>query len=196
MLINISSNQIWLSTKWQTRRTYGQIQHQFPQLLSDIIKRYPTDEVYIINWPGSFTNIRIGTLVINLLKWLNPKIQLYQLSKPIFFKHLSKNFNLPTKIYLFIGQKKKTWLYDLQNGTYQIINYEEISIEEQTAFDQTFEFSPYIPEEKMINLQFLQDGELFFDRNRKYFQWEIIKSFPWQKISMLTPNYMIAPNIS
>ncbi len=196
MLINISSNQIWLSTKWQTRRTYGQVQSQFPQLLSDVVKKHPTKEIYVINWPGSFTNIRIGSLVINLLKWLNPDIQIYHLSKPQFFKHLARSFNLPAKIYLFIGQKKKAWLYDLQADKYEIVNYEEIPIEEDTAFDQTFDFSPYIPQEKMINFQFLENGELFFDRNRKYFQGEIIKNFPWQSISMLTPNYMIAPNIS
>jgi len=196
MLINISSNQIWLSTKGQSRRTYGQVQEQFPKILSEVVKKHSPSKLYIINGPGSFTNLRIGALVINLLKWLNPEIQLYELSKPQFFRHLSKNFGLPTKIYLFIGQKKKAWLYDLKKEQYQLVNYQQIKIDENTLFDQTFDFSPYIPPEKMINFQFLQNDELFFDRNRKYFQGEIIKNFPWQNISMLTPNYMIAPNIS
>jgi len=62
-------------------------------------------------------------------------------------------------------------------------------------FDQTFEFSPYIPKPKMVNFHYIEGNSLFFDFDSSYHQVDL-SQMPWQKTDFLVPNYMLAPSIS
>ena len=196
MLINISSNQLWFSTNWQSRRTYGQVQQEFPQLLIKTYQTFKPQQILVINGPWSFTNLRLGALTINLLKRLNPQLQIYQLSKIDFLSQLKKRLNLPDKGAIFIGQRKKARLWDFKNNTQDWLEYEQIPFLSQPLFfDQTFEFNPLIPPSQMINFQYFDKGKVFGDFEGSYFETDI-QDFDWQLVDFLTPNYMLQPNIS
>ncbi len=84
-------------------------------------------KVCIINGPGSFTNIRIVTLALNMYNFLhNNELDFYSIDKITLYKKLYQKNIVPRVCYMFIGQRKNWWRVDLEDGSHEQIRIEEV----------------------------------------------------------------------
>lgn len=87
-VINISLDQIaiWHNSKL-TRLERNGVDVEIGKALVALDRECPFQEVLVINGPGGFTNLRVGTLALNLLKTLKgDQISFFSLSKPELFE--------------------------------------------------------------------------------------------------------------
>jgi len=89
--------------------------------LIDQLKNKGIAHIYIINWPGWFTNLRVWSLVCNLLKQYLPIVQLYSISKLHIYTWAVQQGYLPSQWLLYIGQQKTVRHYDFITETYATI---------------------------------------------------------------------------
>lgn len=214
MLINISSNIIYIYSNWKTSEIpRGSLEIELPKVLFDIINNewwIINNEIYVINWPGSFTNLRIGCLCLNMLndlikckienaKWkiidsqLN--INLYTIDKISLYTHLYEQKILWSRGLIYIGQQKNAWSIDLD--TEQV---EKVGLSELDTYDWVDQFDG-MNADNFVKFWFENSPD-------KPMESQIIVKFKWNRIALdpiqiwfkeveqLVPNYMIEPNIS
>ena len=110
------------------------------ETLVNLYRKYHIQKVFILNWPWWFTNLRVGTLSLNLLNSLeNGAFDIYSISKIDFFKHFVKQWILPNKWIIYIGQRKNVWLYDFDKWNYETIKKDEINYDDDLFFDLVYE---------------------------------------------------------
>jgi hypothetical protein len=163
----------------------------FPKTLKQILKKYPTNNFYIINWPGSFTTIRIGTISLNLIKRLEPKkFNLFNITKINFYKFLVKQKLIPKLGIIYIWQRKKAWLYDFEKDKFQYIFYKDVDqLSEKFFIDKIYSLS----HPNKIDF-YLQNNILHINFKNKVYQLDI-KKLPFQEEIYIRPHYMLEPNI-
>lgn len=87
-------------------------------LWAELIKRqkaYSFTQAYILNWPGGFTNLRVGTLCLNLLNTLlDRQLDFFSVSKPELYQFAYDAGELPRFGVIYIGQKRNIRLRDFQ----------------------------------------------------------------------------------
>ena len=92
------------------------------------------EKMLVLNGPGWFTNLRVGTLVVNLLQELVPDLIVYSVSKIELYKYLYKQWFVPQFCYMYIGQKKNIRYYDLKADTYTTQTLEDIKEWQKNVF--------------------------------------------------------------
>ena len=142
-------------------------------------RRVNLSECLVLNWPGGFTNLRVGTLALNLLKTLKEdQLSFFTLSKLELYQKFYQRGWIGCYIAVYIGQRLNVWLWDLHDGLF---------------VDQTYEseyFDQGIPQ---LQYTFDENGCKFFWGAERFLSWEELIFHPVEK---LEPNYMIEPNIS
>lgn len=100
----------------------GEFAEKFPIFLTDLRKIKKFDQLWIINWPWQFTQIRIFALTINTLKLLFPEITIKNAS---FFEYMEKSNYTPLLeankrefLVKIAGEEKFYEKNDLPEGTY------------------------------------------------------------------------------
>ena len=193
MLINLSSDNIYILT-WNQRIdiSRGKLERNISQTIIDIYNQYKPQNIYIINWPWSFTNLRLGCLAINLLNYILSKTgqklpNMYITDKVTIFKTLER----PSLIY--IGQKNNYRL--LNNGEIEKVSIGDLD-QKKLYFDDLSD-NIYIWLPKVIfeytgnNVYMTYDDLYLVDiNNNKNITW-IFQIIIWT----LSPNYMMEPNI-
>lgn len=114
LLVNISTDKVLLAdnTHEQTLDRNGIEDVLWPVLL-DWHRDRPFDSIFLINGPGGFTNLRVGSLMLNMLNAvLEKKIQIYSTDKLALFAQLVDRKILPPVGAIYLGQKHKVWLVD------------------------------------------------------------------------------------
>jgi len=131
MLIDLSAEQISVLINGEKHSIDRfSIEKELSDLLLRLNEKHRIDQIYVVQWPGSFTVIRIWVLVINaFLMFQKSKILVYTLSKRELFKQLAiANPDVfSVKSYLFIGQKKNTREYDVPTWNITIIPRKDVS---------------------------------------------------------------------
>lgn len=83
LFFNISSDQIHLS--YQEEELFLErngVENVLGKVLVERWRKYQFKKVYIVNGPGGFTNLRVGSLCMNLLNALvGDQIDFYSVSK-------------------------------------------------------------------------------------------------------------------
>lgn len=154
----------------------------------------------LINGPGGFTNLRVGTLAVNLLRMLKETpLQLYSISKiELYQKFVAAEF-LPRYGIIYIGQKANLWLRDFSKNKL-IAKIKKSELNEIVAnypnifFDQVFD-PEYFDEWKDLALQYYFDEQavhLSFQGKDFQLAWGELASSP---VEQVVANYMIDPNI-
>ena len=141
LFLNISTDNIVIEIEWEKiLLDRNNIENTMWQRLVQIYRKYNFDKVFILNWPGGFTNLRVGTLTLNLLNSLeNGKINAYSITKVDFFKHFVNKWILPNKWIIYIWQRKNVWLYDFEKWSYDTIKIDEINNNDELFFDLVYE---------------------------------------------------------
>ena len=116
MFINISSDQISLSDGERSQQlARNGVENILGPLLVQRQKETPFHEVFLLNGPGGFTNLRIGTLMLNTRNLIGePKLQIYDIDKLTLYAYLVHEGLLPSKGIIYLGQKHNVWLVDFE----------------------------------------------------------------------------------
>lgn len=203
MLINISLEHIhisWNGFELQVER--GDLEVKLPRILHMLYseKKFG-NQIYVINGPWSFTNLRIWCLCLNMLQSLLlatarlgfeeyhgdvSSIRLYTIDKMNLFRYLYKQSLIwPTGL-MYIGQQKNAWRCDLSSWTYS-----KLSLDQAWAHDWTD--IPTGLEDRWVLFGFW-DNVL-----RVAIAWEIhfldFVDCGWKEVNQLIPNYLMYPNI-
>lgn len=87
-----------------------------------LVKKQQPKDIFILNWPWSFTTLRVCCLALNIIKqhfW----ITYYTTTKPALFQSLAQKQSFPQKIGLTIAQKQNCWLLETKTQKYEKILY-------------------------------------------------------------------------
>jgi len=110
-----------------------------PTLL-DYTKSHPVETIFLLNGPGGFTNLRVGTLTINMLNTLlehdtGTFIPIASITKMDFYGYAYKQGRLPRYGIIYIGQKNNIRLCDFQEQGHKQITLEEIQYSDDIFLD-------------------------------------------------------------
>lgn len=141
LFLNISTDQIYIQIKDEIiNLDRNEIENIIWPKLVELYRKYKFTKVLLLNWPGWFTNLRVGTLALNLLNSLeNWIIDIYSITKIDLFKHFVDNDEMPNKWIIYIWQKKNIWLYDFDKWDYETIKKDEINYDDNLFFDLVYE---------------------------------------------------------
>jgi len=141
LFINVSTDNMILEIDWETIvLARNDIEETIWKTLVNLYREKKFEKVFILNWPGGFTNLRVGTLSLNLLNSLeNWAFDIYSISKVDFFEYFVKQWILPNKWIIYIGQRKNVWLYDFDKWSYETIKKDEINYDDNLFFDLVYE---------------------------------------------------------
>lgn len=200
VFIDISSDRIGIYGLWNPiflDRNWVEI--EIGKKLVKLDREYWFAECIILNWPWGFTNLRVWTLALNLLKTLkNDAIKFYSLSKPELYTSFFRNWWIPRHWILYIWQRSNVWLWDTkEQKLIKMIKKSEIQDIKNEYWD--------------VYLDQVYDETYFWDLEWKlsyaYNKWDILLNYNWeyllwweeltkQEVEKLEANYMIAPNVS
>ena len=175
------------------------VELEIGKVLVELNEKYWFTECYVLNWPGWFTNLRVWTLALNLLKTLkDEKTKFYSISKPELYSIFFKNWWIPRYWILYIWQKSNVWLRDTENNhLIEMIKKSEIKDIINKYWDI---YLDQVYDESYFN-------DLWWKLVYKYDEWNIILIFNWKhiiwweglnkyEVERLEANYMIEPNVS
>ena len=175
------------------------VDKEIGKIIVDLDREYWIDEIIVLNWPWGFTNLRVGSLALNLLKTLkNDKITFYSISKPDLYQIFYKKWWIPRYGILYIWQKSNVWLRD----------NEEMSL---ISMIKKADIDNYNNEYWPLYLDQVYDETYFWELDNQlkytYWNWRLTLithkwlSLEWDEIALhkvdkLEANYMIEPNVS
>lgn len=141
LFLNISTDQIYIQIEQEKiHLDRNEIEDLIWPKLVELYRKYQFKTVFLVNWPWGFTNLRVGTLALNLLNSLeNWNIDVYSITKTDLFKHFVEKKGLNSKWIIYIWQKKNVWLYDFNKWDYETIKKDEIDYNDNLFFDLVYE---------------------------------------------------------
>lgn len=183
VIINISDQEIFLKR--------NDVEKKLWPTLVDLQKKYWFHDIFIINGPWWFTNLRVGTLCVNLLSsLLNHTFQIYNISKIELFKRLYQQNFLPRDGIVYIWQKKNIRHYDFKKWEYKQITRDEIPEKRDIFFDQVEELN-YFPAKNQIILSWKNDKLIVKYQQKK--TKITLGDLDLQPSSIVQANYFIQP---
>ena len=165
------------------------------------------ENVIVLNWPGWFTNLRVGTLCLNLLNTLlENQLTFYDISKIDLFRKAYEKWFLPKYWVIYIGQKRNIWLREFANnekiGQYsfnELKDLEEIK-DVDSVFIEDVEDKEYYPErmDKYLKYHTLLNWTDIYLVDNKTANWNYISidEFDLQPLKSIAPNYMMEPSVT
>lgn len=194
MLINISSNSVYISYQWNSLEIpRGGLEIEFPKILKKLHDDGSIEEkIYVINGPWSFTNLRVWCLCLNMLKSISiyndhKEFEIYTIDKVKLFAALYHEGIIGPRGLIYIGQQKNGRLYDIGANI-----IEKTSLWDRDSYDRIDGMST-CDDERMLRFSW-SDEELSV-----IYKWTSIFCDPltigFEKVDLLVPNYMMEPNI-
>lgn len=194
--VNFSSNYVqilWNDFKYEfENRNFEQI---LPNILSQIYEKNFYDKIFVLNWPWSFTTLRIWSVALNMLNLFKDyKIQYYSTNKINFYKQIRKQLNLPRYWLIFIWQKLNYRLYDFDADSFITQDITQLSLVEEFFVDWLSAWLLWEFDNKKVFISIQSDKLLVTYWSNKILIW--IEELGIQPVFNLVPDYMISPNIS
>jgi len=157
MLLNISTDEVFLWENDISIQIHRNLVDQ--DLWPSLVKQYRDHNLrhlLVINWPGGFTNLRVGCLCVNMLNSLIEKpIRIQSITKLKIYKYLYKENILPRYGVIYIWQKKNVRLYDFQLEVYNTINKSELPDDIEVFYDLVYEEGYYNTADiNMVNIKY------------------------------------------
>ena len=137
MIINLWAERIILIVgDQQIILPFEQVEEHLTQQVVDLYMEHRPSTLYIINWPGSFTNLRVGALVANLMwslsKWT---LQLMTIDKLSLFRYLYLQGILPVWGYIYFGQRKNFRIANMETDDHTTYAKQNFADTEQVRLD-------------------------------------------------------------
>ena len=146
----------------------------FPWQLIQRIQEHQITDIYVINWPGSFTTLRVVCLTINLYVSTHAwAIRLRHCTKTDLYDKLVVWLGL-SQIAIYIGQRNNMWLYNLTTKNYNIIPKSDID--------------PHVPYDDVSD-------DYAGDHDCIRIALDLLPTVMIQ-VDILHPHYLMEPNIS
>jgi len=199
LFMNISSDQVHLLD--------DQDEHFLPRngiedvlwpTLLEYTQSHPVETIVLLNGPGGFTNLRVGTLSLNTLNTLLEHdtwtfIPIASITKISLYTFAYQQWWLPRYGILYIGQKHNVRWYDFQEQTHKQITLEEINYSDDLFLD--FVRDPYRQTvEDMISFSMSNNSLYLIYKGESH---EIpIKSFRLPLTMTVEPQYLIQPTMN
>ncbi len=207
IFMNISEDSV-LTDTWDNFRIVIPRDHVERLLWWELIKLYRErgfDNVVVLNWPGGFTNLRVGTLCLNILNTLlENQLNFYDVSKIDFYKKAYEKWFLPKYWVIYIWQKRNIRLRDFEKNE-KIWQYSFNELEDlhemkdtENVFIEDVEDKEYYPEWmgkylKYHTLLNWTDIYLIDDKTADW-KWISIDEFNLHPLKSIAPNYMMEPS--
>ncbi|GHW02526.1 hypothetical protein AGMMS50249_3120 [candidate division SR1 bacterium] len=199
LFIDISSDFVYLSCQGQELfLPRNGIENQ---LGIDLVQRHKNlsfTQVQVLNGPGGFTNLRVGTLCLNLLNALTDNsLDFYTVSKPDLYQFAYDNGDIPRYGVIYIGQKSNIRLRDFQEK----IKIGQMSFEQlqnEIIVKKIFKNELFldITTEREYYPDFLSDCLILNYTDIKTRMDKYLEQFNQQATKQLSANYMIDPTIT
>ncbi len=195
LLCNISSDKVHIKDeKGEIFLERNGIEKVLWPTLVDWSKKSPFDQVFLLNGPGGFTNLRVGALTRNLVAHLldlrQQKVQFFSCTKIDLYRYFVEKGILPSIWYIYLWQKNNVWKYDFVKNSYEIVN-QPFVFESESFCDMLWDSSYWGENFDMVS--FGNDENwlfLLWKWEKKYFSVEDL----WLKdVSAVSPEYMIDP---
>ena len=207
--MNISIDSV-LTDTWDKYRINIPRDHVERLLWWELVNLYKEkwfENVIVLNWPGGFTNLRVGTLCLNILNsLLENQLSFFDISKIDLYKMAYEKWFLPKYWIIYIWQKRNVRLRDFEkNEKIWQYSFDELKkLDEmknaKTIFVEDVEDKEYYPEWMNVYLKY----HTLFHWNDIYFIEN--KTADWNRISInelglnptksIIPNYMMEPSVN
>ena len=202
LFMNISSDNVIISN-WEDNIFLhrNDVEKTLWPKLVQLVREWNYNKIIVLNWPWWFTNLRVGTLCMNILNAvMNNQIDFYDISKIDLYQKAYENWILPNKWLIYIGQKRNVWLWDFEKDEKMWqFSFDEVNgkLDNQYFIDEVID-SNYYPEwiDKNYEIKTEFNGEAlvikYWDKSIQ-FSLEDLGLLP---IESVAPNYMIEPNVT
>ncbi len=193
LFLNISTDLVNIEIeKEKIKLDRNEIENTIWPILVKLHKKYKFKEVFLLNWPWGFTNLRVWTLAINLLNTLEKwSIDIYSISKIDFFTYFVQENILPNKWIIYIWQKKNVRLYDFINSKYTTIKKDEIDYNKNLFFDLVYEREYF--DKQPLDI-YTKNDNIILKYNKKEFNTNI-KKLNLKSEKLVEAKYFIQPTM-
>ena len=208
IFMNISIDSVLIDT-WDKYRINIPRDNVEKLLWKELVKLYREiwfKNVVVLNWPGGFTNLRVGTLCLNVLNTLlENQLSFYDISKIDLYKKAYEKWFLPKYWVIYIGQKRNIWLRDFEKNERiwqysfnELKDLEEIK-EIKNVFIEDIEEQEYYPEwmDEYIKYHIVYDWNIILIDWKNHDEYQIsIGEFNSEALKSIAPNYMMEPSVT
>lgn len=143
LFLNISSDYVHLldDQSEQFLERNG-IEHTLGPALLEYTQTHPVEKIFLLNGPGGFTNLRVGTLTLNTMNTVlehdtGTFIPLASMTKIDLYSFAFQQGQLPRYGIIYIGQKHNVRRYDFQEKKHEQIILENIQYSDDIFLDFT-----------------------------------------------------------
>ena len=165
------------------------------------------DSVAVLNWPGGFTNLRVGTLCLNILNTLlDNKLTFYDISKIDLYKKAYKKWYFPKYWIIYIWQKRNIRLRDFEKNEkiwqYSFNELEDLQEMKDSGnvFIEDVEDKEYYPKwmNKYLKYHTLLNWTDIYLIDDKTADWNQISidELDLKPLKSIAPNYMMDPSVT
>jgi len=196
MLISLGFDVITILTDHDSiQLERNDVEYRLGPCVIDLLPQDHEESIYVINWPGSFTHIRLWCLVLNTLSVLpHSRLKLFNVDKLSFYRYFVAKWFLPSLSYIFIGQKRFCRQYDFTNNNKKLIAIDTIAHNSGDFFCDPIGQWPLSTHDHFVSLVSM-DGKVGV-----YFRWKQTTDSPntiwFTPSTVLAPDYMIEPHIN
>lgn len=202
LFMNISSDNVIISNgEEKIFLDRNNVEKNLWPKLVQFVREWNYCKIIVLNWPWWFTNLRVGTLCMNILNAvMNNQIDFYDISKIDLYKKAYENWFLPQNWLIYIGQKRNIWLWDFKkNEKIWQFSFDEVKDKVDTPFfiDEVIDEN-YYPEwiDKNNEIKTKFNGiELVLNYSNKSINFSM-ENLGLTPIKSVAPNYMMEPSIT
>ena len=209
IFMNISSDSVLIDT-WDKYRISIPRDHVERLLWGELVNLHREkwfDNVVVLNWPGGFTNLRVGTLCLNILNTLlENQLDFFDISKIDLYKKAYEKWYLPKYWVIYIWQKRNIRLRDFEKDEkiWQYSFNELKDLEEikniENVFIEDIEDENYYPEwtNEYIKYHIVFEWDIVFliDKKCRIKNQILIDELNLKPLKSIAPNYMMDPSVT
>jgi hypothetical protein len=174
------------------------IENELGPKLLEYTQSHPVETIFLLNGPGGFTNLRVGTLTINTLNTLlehdtGTFIPIASITKMDLYAYAHHQGRLPRYGIVYIGQKHNVRLCDFQEHTHKQITLEEIEYSDDIFTDFVHDHY-WLNNEHMIYFS-MNNNTIYMQYKGNSYEVEL-KNLRIPLTMTVQPEYMIQPTMN
>lgn len=195
LFCNISSDKVHINdAQGEAFLERNGIEKVLGPTLIDWHEKSPFDQIFLLNGPGGFTNLRVWALTWNLVAHLlhlrKQTVQFFSCTKIDLYRYFVKKGILPSIWYIYLWQKHSVWKYDFEKDSYVMVN-QPFVFEKESFCDRAQDSSYWGENFDMVHFGSDEKGPfLLWKWEKNYFSVDDLKL---KAVSAVKTEYMIDP---